>query len=38
MDEKYYNEERPENRGVRKIDSENIEVHMKGVWNRYDTV
>jgi hypothetical protein len=36
IDEKYYNEERPENRGIRKIDSENIEVHMKGKWNRYD--
>ena len=33
MDEKYNNKERPENRGIRKIDSENIEVHKYGKWN-----
>ena len=36
MDEKYYNKERPENRGIRKVDNENIELHMKGDWNKYD--
>lgn len=36
IDEKYYNKERPENRGIRKIDSENIEVRKGGVWNKYD--
>ena len=36
MDEKYYNKERPENRGIRKVDKESIELHMKGDWNKYD--
>jgi hypothetical protein len=36
MDEKYYNPKRPENRGIRKVDNENIELHMKGDWNKYD--
>ena len=36
MDEKYNNKERPENRGIRKIDSESIEVRKGGVWNKYD--
>ena len=36
MDEKYYNKERPENRGIKKVDNENIELHMKGRWNKYD--
>jgi hypothetical protein len=38
MDEKYYNKERPENRGIRKIDKESIELHMKGKWNKYDNI
>jgi hypothetical protein len=36
MDEKYYNKERPENQGIKKVDNENIELHMKGRWNKYD--
>ena len=36
MDEKYYNPKRPENRGIRKVDNESIELHTRGDWNKYD--
>jgi hypothetical protein len=38
MDEKYYNKERPENRGIRKIDKESIELRMDGDWRKCDNI
>ena len=30
MDDRYYNPKRPENRGIRKVDNESIELRMRG--------
>ena len=36
LNEKYYNPERPENRGIRRLDKENMELHMFGRWIKYE--
>ncbi len=38
MDDRYYNPKRPENRGIRKVDNENIELRMRGKWRRCDNI
>ena len=38
MDDRYYNPKRPENRGIRKVDNENIELRMRGNWRRCDNI
>jgi hypothetical protein len=38
MDDRYYNPKRPENRGIRKLDNENIELRMRGNWRRCDNI
>lgn len=38
MDEKYYNKERPENQGIKKVDNENIELRMNGDWRKCDNI
>ncbi len=35
MNEKFYNPNRPENQGIRKVDNENIELHTLGRWIKY---
>ena len=36
MDDRYYNQKMPENRGIRKLDNESIELRMRGNWRKYD--
>jgi uncharacterized C2H2 Zn-finger protein len=38
MDDRYYNPKRPENRGIRKVDNENIELRIRGEWRRCDNI
>lgn len=38
MDEKYYNPKRPENRGIRKVDKDSIELRMDGDWRKCDNI
>jgi hypothetical protein len=38
MDDRYYNPKRPENRGIRKLDNENIELRMRGNWRKCDNI
>jgi hypothetical protein len=32
----YYNQKMPENRGIRKLDNESIELRMRGNWRKCD--
>jgi hypothetical protein len=38
MDDRYYNKKMPENRGIRKLDNESIELRMRGNWRRCDNI
>jgi hypothetical protein len=38
MDDRYYNPKRPENRGIRKLDNESIELRMRGNWRKCDNI
>jgi hypothetical protein len=38
MDDRYYNKKMPENRGIRKLDNESIELRMRGNWRKCDNI
>lgn len=36
MNERFYNPQRPENHGIRRVDKQHIEIHTLGQWIKYE--